>query len=298
MNGARRFTPPAMGLYPFLSHVFTNCGASGRFGPTIAQVQAAYSSVAWAQNSEFLSLGAYQGYQKWTVPASGLYRIVALGALGGIASLYGGGYPGRGAQVQADVELVKGEYIIIAVGQMGSAATIYGGGGGGTFVVRSSGNVPLVVAGGGGGARQSANTRTANTDASTTTDARPPSHYPGTNGCPGAGGFNSSGRASTYNGPGAGGFQAGLVGCDKYHADASAGGFGGGSGGDGIYYGSAGHGGGYSGGALYQSYGTGGAGGTGSAYAGCGGGSYATGSNISIIGAVGTGHGSVTITKV
>lgn len=58
MNGARRFTPPAMGLYPFLSHVFTNCGASGRFGPTIAQVLAAYSSVAWAQNSEFLSQGA------------------------------------------------------------------------------------------------------------------------------------------------------------------------------------------------------------------------------------------------
>lgn len=53
-----------------------------------------------------------------------------------------------------------------------------------------------------------------------------------------------------------------------------------------------------SGGARYNAYDTNGAGGSCSGYYGCGGGSYATGSNITITGAVGTGNGSVTITKL
>ena len=296
-NGARRFTPPSSGLYPFTSHVFTNCGVSGRTGPTLAQMQAAYTGVAWAQNTAFLSQGAYQGYQKWTVPETGVYRITVLGAAGGASLAYPPSYYGRGVQAQADILLTLGEFIILVVGQAGVSAPYFGGGGGGTFVVRVSNGAPLVIAGGGGGARQNQNYRTANSDASININAKPYSNYPDVRGCPGAGGFSGNGMNSQYNGVGAGGYPSGLIGCNSPSGDAGAGGFGGGSCGDGIYWGGAGHGGGYSGGALYNSYGANGAGGSCSAYAGAGGGSYATGANIILTEGIGTGHGSVTITK-
>ena len=203
MNGARRFTPPSSGLYPFTSHVFTTCGGSGRFGPTLAQMQAAYSGVEWAQNSEFFNQGSYQGYQKWTVPASGLYQIDAIGAGGGPASSYSPTYPGRGARAQATIELQKGEHLIIAVGQIGGHAPLVGGGGGGSFVIRENGSIPLVIAGGGGGARQNTNYQVNFGDASTNSDARLYSHYPDNRGCPGAGGFSSNVMNSSYSGQGA-----------------------------------------------------------------------------------------------
>ncbi len=295
-NGVRRFTPPGSGLYPFTSHVFTNCGATGRYGPTLAQVQAAYSGAAWAQNTDFLSQGAYQGYQKWTVPETGLYLIEAIGAAGGYATNYSS-YPGRGAKAQATILLQMGECLIIVVGQSGGYAPLVGGGGGGTFVIRESGVIPLVVAGGGGGARQNSDYRVNYGDASTSTDARSFSHYPDNRGCPGAGGFSSNGMNSSYSGPGAQSFYAGLVGCMYPESNSGLGGFGGGSCGEWIYWGTAGHGGGFSGGAQYNSYGTNGAGGSCSGYYGCGGGSYATGSNIAFTSAVGTAHGSVTISR-
>ena len=174
-NGARRFTPPSSGLYPFTSHIFTNCGVTGRLGPTLAQMQSAYADVAWAQNTSFLSQGAYQGYQKWTVPETGVYLIEAIGAAGGNATGYSS-LPGRGAKAQATLSLQKGECLIIIVGQSGGYAPLVGGGGGGSFVIRESGNVPLVVAGGGGGARQGLDYRVAFGDASTSTAARTYSH--------------------------------------------------------------------------------------------------------------------------
>ena len=296
-NGVRRFTPPASGLYPFTSHVFTNCSVTGRFGPSLSQMQATYSGVTWAQNTAFLNQGTYQGYQKWTVPETGIYRITAIGAAGGASSAYPPSYYGRGVQAQADIALLQGEFLIIVVGQAGTTAPYFGGGGGGTFVVRLSDGSPLVIAGGGGGARQNQNYRTANSDASVTTNAKPYSNYPDNRGCPGAGGFSGNGMNSQTNGAGAGGYPSGLIGCSSPSGDAGAGGFGGGSCGDGIYWGGAGHGGGYSGGALYNAYGANGAGGSCSAYAGAGGGSYATGSNIVITAAVGTAHGSVTISR-
>lgn len=68
-------------LYRYTSHTFTSAGASGRFGPTLAQLQASYSP-GWAKNSAFLYMGS-QGYQKWVVPATGKYEIRAAGASGG-----------------------------------------------------------------------------------------------------------------------------------------------------------------------------------------------------------------------
>lgn len=68
-------------LFRFGSHQFTPAGASGRFGPTLSQLQASYSP-AWAKNQAFLSMPT-QGYQQWVVPATGKYRITAVGAAGG-----------------------------------------------------------------------------------------------------------------------------------------------------------------------------------------------------------------------
>ncbi|GAB1360143.1 hypothetical protein MASR1M31_19420 [Porphyromonadaceae bacterium] len=233
-NGVRRFTPLVTGLYPFTSHVFTNCSVTGRFGPSLAQMQAAYSGISWAQNTEFLNQGTYQGYQKWTVPVTGLYRITAIGAAGGASSAYPPSYFGRGVQAQADIALFQGEFLIIVVGQAGTTAPYFGGGGGGTFVVRFIDGSPLVVAGGGGGARQNQNYRTVNSDASVTTNAKPYSNYPDNRGCPGAGGFSGDGMNSQTNGAGAGGYPSGLIGCSSPSGDAGAGGFGGGSCGDSI----------------------------------------------------------------
>jgi len=48
------------------TYEFTNAGASGRFGPTQAQVNAAYSSTNLANNVTINT----QGIQEWTVPAT------------------------------------------------------------------------------------------------------------------------------------------------------------------------------------------------------------------------------------
>lgn len=71
-------------LYSFSAHTFTNAGATGRLGPTLAQVQLAYSSQTWATTTEFLTMTT-QGIQLWTVPYSGTYQITVAGASGGTA---------------------------------------------------------------------------------------------------------------------------------------------------------------------------------------------------------------------
>ncbi|MAN36123.1 MAG: hypothetical protein CMI21_00650, partial [Opitutae bacterium] len=58
---------------------FTNAGAIGRQGPTQSQVNSAYAG----SNLENSVTITSQGIQEWTVPASGLYRIEARGAMGG-----------------------------------------------------------------------------------------------------------------------------------------------------------------------------------------------------------------------
>jgi hypothetical protein len=68
-------------LYTFTSQTFTTAGQTGRVGPTIAQVRAAYTG-AGAWSGTYLQQGDFQGYQDWTVPISGIYEITASGAAG------------------------------------------------------------------------------------------------------------------------------------------------------------------------------------------------------------------------
>jgi len=140
----------AQALYTLTSntHTFTSGGVTGRVGPDLATLRASYTTAA-AWRDTYLQQGSFQGYQDWTVPVSGIYEFDARGASGFDGA--GAGGVGRGAIVKGRVSLTKGEIITIVCGQTGVAPTsgAAGGSGGGTFVVRKAGNVPLFVAGGG-----------------------------------------------------------------------------------------------------------------------------------------------------
>jgi len=198
----------ASGLYQFTTFTFTNCSITGQNGPTLAQMQSAYSATAWTQNTAFFNIGAYQGYQKWTVPKTGTYRFDIAGASGG-KNTYAdpNDYRGLGARVQADISLVEGEFIIIAVGQSGIIQTYSGGGGGATFIVRLSTPAALLVAGGGGGSYLNSDYRVSHSNASTATSGKTPSGNQTPGGGSGGGGYLGSGANSTSYGSGGGGFN-------------------------------------------------------------------------------------------
>jgi hypothetical protein len=138
-------------LYSFTNHTFNTAGLTGRVGPTIAQLRSSYTG-ATAWSTTFLSQGTWQGYQDWTVPVSGVYEFNVSGAAGWDGT--GAGTTGRGAVVRGRIPLTKGEIITIIAGQRGAtpnSGTVAGGSGGGSFVVRKTGNEPLFIAGGGSG---------------------------------------------------------------------------------------------------------------------------------------------------
>ncbi len=232
----------------------------------------------------------------WTVPATATYTIDAYGAQAGTPTNYSSYYGGYGARMKGDFALTAGEVIKILVGQQGGTYSVESMGGGGTFVVKQTGNVPLVVAGGGGGSAASGRGYDAVTTTNGTTD-RSGSCAGGTGGGGGtACGNGSAGAGFTGNGGGGG---CGLVSysylnggngsntgqsCTGYGAGAS-GGFGGGGGTHGGTTWGGGGGGGYSGGG----------GGQGS-YGGGGGGSYNAGTNQTNTAGANTGHGKVIIT--
>ena len=132
--------------------LLTTCGTSGATGPTSSACVTAYSA---ANQSNLLGSNSFvvssptgltttNGYQFWTVPASGIYRIQAMGA-----SLSGA--TGYSAIATGDFTLVQGETLKILVGQQPKILlNPYIGGGGGSFVTKFD-NTPLVVGGGGGG---------------------------------------------------------------------------------------------------------------------------------------------------
>lgn len=68
-------------LYTLASntHTFTTCGVTGRVGPTLSQMRAAYTTT-W--DDVYLNQGDFQGYQDWTVPVSGVYEFDVQGAAG------------------------------------------------------------------------------------------------------------------------------------------------------------------------------------------------------------------------
>ena len=141
------------------SFVFTNAGATGREGPTQAQVDANYTGTN-LENSVTINT---RGIQEWTVPTDGNYTIEAFGASGG-------SYGGYGAHMVGTFSLSANELVHIAVGQKGVQNSNYNesaGGGGGSFVVKN-GSALLVAGGGAGGIRASlldgATTATGNND--------------------------------------------------------------------------------------------------------------------------------------
>ena len=230
-------------------------------------------------------VGPYGSIQTYTVPAAGLYGILATGAPGS--------NNGYGAQVGGDFTLTQGEMLEIAVGQIappGSPA----GGGGGTFVV-APGNIPLVIAGGGGGAGGNPNldgggsaSTGPNGGAGSNGSSRSAGGAGGVDGSGGSGGagttgggggggggFNSSGGNGSFteNSPQGGGggrsFAAGLTGgagastpSPGAFNDGGYGGGGGGGSGSPDTGGGGGGGGGYSGGGGGTNGGGGGGGGS------------------------------------
>ena len=184
-SGLLRKSNDSVSLYNFNAWTFTPAGATGRNGPSLANVQSAYTSAAWASNTSNLTV--VSGVQKWTVPKTGLYRIQAAGAPGGKGSDGFGATNqpgGNGVILSATFYLMVGDILYILVGQHGGDSPTVGtggstleagngfnsdtdgGGGGGTFVAKrvtsaqssyyftpdSAYVIPLIVAGGGNGA--------------------------------------------------------------------------------------------------------------------------------------------------
>lgn len=149
-------SPPASAYYTFTSHTFTNCGQTGRTGPSQTLCRDAYSTT-WDATDAYFTVAS--GIQLWTVPWSGNYRIEAWGAAGSGGN--GGGTGGNGAKVQGEFTLTQGTKLRILVGQMGSNSGSFvsdgasGAGGGGTFVISGETGTEdsqvLVIAAGGGG---------------------------------------------------------------------------------------------------------------------------------------------------
>jgi hypothetical protein len=128
---------------PNTAFTFTNCGATSRLGPTAANILSTYGST--------VTLGNFQGYQKYTIPSTRSYTITCYGASGGSGVKGGGG----GGVVSATFNLTMGQIIIVIVGQMGGISSAgvsqEGGGGGGTWVINLADSKLMICAGGGTG---------------------------------------------------------------------------------------------------------------------------------------------------
>jgi len=274
------------------AYTFTSAGATGTAGPSQAQLNTEYlgTNLQGAVTSS-------NGIQVWTVPSGGVYSIEAYGSQGGNVGAFTGGL---GANVYGEILLNGGDVIEIVVGQTGIGFGGSAGGGGGTYVVKQSGNVPLAIAGGGSGA--TSNGPNGNQGLATNNGGAG-------NNCSGNGGINGNGggdAGACNNGAGGGGgfltdgSSASSWGSQRGYgfANGSAGGIsssggcvGGFGGGAGTHQNNTGGGagGGYSGGgAPYH----------GNGYSGGGGGSYVIGTNPVLTAGTNSGPGSVVITSL
>lgn len=277
--------------------MFTNCGATGQNGPTLAQCATnTYSAQSWTSSTS--NFNVVSGIQYWTVPTSGNYTITAAGAKGGT----NGG--GLGAIETGTFSLSQGSVIRILVGQRGGGTTT-GSGGGGTFVVASPYNTNgsiLVIAGGGGGYQSS----TCSVSSGGQTGPSPTGgSMAAASGGGGGGSSNAAGGVGFTNGGAAtsivwGGGGAGFGGDGgRYNNNATASGLSfinGGKGGDVIGAGAVGGFGG-GGGNGDRAAGGGGYSGGNAQSSGCaiGGGSYNSGTNVSDVANANDGHGYVFI---
>jgi large repetitive protein len=278
------------------TYTFTNCGATGRFGPTQSQLDNTYSGT----NLDGLVTIFTQGIQQWQVPSTGTYQIEAYGAQGGGDSQTGSRAGGRGARMTGEFNLNQGDILRIIAGQTGLINGTVGGtgnrgGGGGSFIWNVNGNALLLAAGGGGGTNVST-TNTVGNDAVVGLNGTVLSHgggSPGTNGNggnPGAAGWLTNGSNIQGTAVPLRPLNGG-VGGQGYNDQASHdGGFGGGQGGGGnpSTTQASGGGGGYSGGAGQT---------TPAGFGGGGGGSYNSGLNQNNASGINTGHGYVLITS-
>lgn len=322
---SRRGKPKPAGLYDFTNATFTSANTVGAFPPSISTLKAsgAYATTEWISNTDYFTyLNGFDGYQLWTVPFSGTYRITCAGA----GATDGAANPsldgGKGYSRRADFSLVEGERIIIVVGQPNfgtrSDNGYDNGAGGGSYVIRFSGTstttpttsncTPLLISGGGGGNSQlTGHTPSSDGNANQNAGSSATGQAGGTNGnggpegvsnqsCAGQGGGYFSDAGQTPCGDistgVARGFFNGLTGgagsCNSNNR--SAGGAGGFGGGGGCGCGGSGGGGGYSGGSGSWSSGTN--------HWGSGGGSYVNTSLASSIvnnGAVVNTFGFVTV---
>ena len=296
---------------------FTNCGQTGRTGPSQTQANSSYSGGSLSS-----SVTVSGGIQIWTVPVTGDYKIEAIGAAGG-TQLYAGDYPGgMGASMSGEFSLTQGTVLKIIVGQKGENTRISHednaapGGGGGSFVWVSSSNA-LLIAGGGGGGGGRHGSGSVNANTSVNGNAAYGQSNGGSNGNGGRSNYGGSSywagggsgwltdgtggnNSSNYNfNPGSQGAQGGRrplnsgVGgvrwMDNYD-EGGDGGFGGGGGGGSDNMGCGG-GGGYSGGGggNYSPSGN---------SRGGGAGSYNSSSTNTSSSVANTGHGSVVITSL
>ncbi|MCO6494748.1 MAG: PKD domain-containing protein [Bacteroidetes bacterium] len=273
-----------------LVYKFTNCGATGRLGPTQSQINAAYTGTELDGK-----VTSSSGIQFFIVPASGYYKINAVGAQGFNAQ--SGFTGGKGASMTGEFYLIGGAKLKIVVGQAGQGTIgSNGGGGGGSFVTYDD-NTPLVIAGGGAGSRaavsqNSCDGRTSKEGGQGVTSS--------TSACgPRSGGIEQGGAISTSWGSAGGGLKGdgandGTWGNGgKAFINGAQGGQGGSCGAADGGFGCGGSGGGCNGGGGGGGY----SGGDGNFMAG-GGGSYNAGTNQSNIAGANTGHGRVEITVI
>jgi hypothetical protein len=171
-------------LYTFSPNPFTFTAANteAKTGPTLSTLKShsSYSSAAWRNDTAFFngspspqsySSAMYPGWQLWTVPKDGTYRIECAGAQGGYVNIYHiSNYGGYGAKTTGDFSFTKGLKIVICVGQPGAynngnenptKGGRSGGGGGASWVLKPANTSPYIsnstiycIAGGGGGATQ------------------------------------------------------------------------------------------------------------------------------------------------
>lgn len=161
------------GLYPFTTFTFTPAGQTGKNGPTLTQLQSAYSGAA------FLSgyFTSSNGIQYWTAPKTGVYEIELRGGSGGGAVNYNATYtagPGLGATIVTRPTLTANTQYALVVGQQAEPSDNGGtGGGGGSFMYTGSiGGSGLIAAAGGGGGWNKHNNGANGMGGSGTTDSR------------------------------------------------------------------------------------------------------------------------------
>ena len=181
---------------------FTNAAATGRNGPTQAQVNTAYDGTTLDDDVTVSS-----GIQLWTVPATATYTIEVWGAEGGDATSFTG-TGGKGARMKGDFTLTQGTVLKIIVGQSGASQAYDGAGGGGSFVVTGT-NTAIIIAGGGGGGSSNTNGGEGLTGTSGGTSPGNTSGYGGTNG---------NGASTNSNAAGGGGLLTdGGYGTNAHH---------------------------------------------------------------------------------